>query len=174
MQRADGHKLGGAAGTDRAESTHSSRRAGDRSTPETRPTPDRTTARADTCHEHCDWQLSTRESRLGHFHRFGFSDAGLRAAHDDFAQTSGQLTRQLIPVHAGTLAFEQGWFSLIALRGPRPVCVTGKYSWTSFRQGPSGALIARKGEKTDGICDLRFASNFYEFRIFHEISSNCF
>mgnify|MGYP005749444617 CR=1 FL=1 len=94
---------------------------------------------------------------LGIFTALGFSDAGLRAAHDDFAQTSGQLTRQLIPVHAGTLAFEQGWFSLIALRGPRPVCVTGKYSWTSFRQGPSGALIARKGEKTDWICDLRFA-----------------
>ena len=49
----------------------------------------------------------------------------------------------------------QGWFSLIAPRGPRPVCVTGKYSWTSFRQGPTGALIAHKGEKTDWLCDLR-------------------
>ena len=61
------------------------------------------------------------------------------------------LTRQLIPVHAGKLAFEQGWFSLIALRGPRPVCVTGKYSWTSFRQGPSGALIALKGRRPTGF-----------------------
>ena len=59
---------------------------------------------------------------LGIFTALGFSDAGLRAAHYEFAQTSGQLTRQLIPVHAGTLAFEQGWFSLIALRGPRPAC----------------------------------------------------
>ena len=157
VQRADGHKLGGAAGTDRDESTHSSRRAGDRSTPETTPTPDRITARADTCQEHCDWQLSTRESRPGHFHRFGFSDEGLSAAHYEFAQTRGQLTGQLIPVHAGELAFERGWFSLIALRGPRPVCVTGNYAWTSFRQGPSGALIAHKGEKTDWICVLRLA-----------------
>ena len=38
----------------KAERTHSNRKAGDRSTPETTPTPDRTTARADTCHEHCD------------------------------------------------------------------------------------------------------------------------
>ena len=94
---------------------------------------------------------------LGIFTALGFSDAGLRAAHYEFAQTSGQLTGQFIPVHAGTLALEQGWFSSIALRGPRPVCVTGKYSWTSFRQGPSGSLIAHKGEKTDWICDLRFA-----------------
>ena len=71
------------------------------------------------------------------------------------AQTRGQLTRQLIPVLAGMLAFEQGWFSLIALRGPRPTYAVGSYSWTSFRQGPSGALIARKGEKTDWTCDLR-------------------
>ena len=94
---------------------------------------------------------------MGIFTALGFSDAGLSAAHYEFAQTRGQLTRQLKPVHAGKLAFEQGWFSLIALRGPRPVCVTGKYSWTSFRQGPSGALIALKGRRPTGfaICDLR-------------------
>ena len=104
-------------------------------------------------------QLSTRESRTGYFHRFGFSDVGLSAAHYEFAQTSGQLKGQLKPVHAGELAFEQGWFSSIALRGPRPVCAIGNYSWTSFRQGPSGALIALKGRRPTGfaICDLRFA-----------------
>ena len=84
MQRVDGHMLGGADGTEKAESTHSNCRAGDRSTPETTPTPDRITARADTAMNIVIAQLSTRESRNGYFHRFGFSDVGLSAAHYEF------------------------------------------------------------------------------------------